>query len=313
MRVVFMEGGRVMKASRKFGVFGLVFLILVFLGSIQLAMAIDLESVRQAILQKNGRWQAGDTSVSKLPPERMKNLVGLIIEGRSAPPAEHLQALPSHFDWRDFGMVTSVKNQGNCGSCWAFGSVAELESLLLINSISFPGGSTDGSEQFLVSYNLSNSGCDGGTLSRAASFLKKRGDIPEACLPYRANDRKIPLPCREWKALKAGIQSWKGVARDVDSLKAAVYENPIVAGMYVYEDFMYYTGGVYEHTTGELLGGHAILIIGWDDADQCFIAKNSWGEDWGESGYFRIAYSQVTNEVQFGTDAIDYDGLWSAD
>ena len=62
--------------------------------------------------------------------------------------------------------------------------------------------------------------------------------------------------------------------------------------------------------SGKLVGGHAVLIVGWDDAEECFIVKNSWGENWGENGYFRIAYSQVTNQVRFGMQAIDFDGAW---
>jgi C1A family cysteine protease len=61
--------------------------------------------------------------------------------------------------------------------------------------------------------------------------------------------------------------------------------------MLVYEDFIFYKGGVYKHVTGEQLGGHAITLVGWDDQDQAWIVRNSWGEGWGEEGYFRIAYS----------------------
>ena len=147
-------------------------------------------------------------------------------------------------------------------------------------------------------------------MANVANFLKRKGTVSEDCLSYRANDRKLPFPCEEWREELVGIDAWVRVAQIVDAIKAAVYEKPIAAGFYVYADFVYYAGGVYEYVAGPFLGGHAILIVGWDDAEECFIVKNSWGGDWGEDGYFRISYSQVANKVRFGSDAIYYDRIW---
>lgn len=84
----------------------------------------------------------------------------------------------------------------------------------------------------------------------------------------------------------------------VAALKAAVYNRgPVNVGYMVYEDFSSYRSGVYEYTWGKAQGGHGVVIVGYDDTKQCFIVKNSWGTGWGENGYFRIAYSQVNNEV----------------
>jgi hypothetical protein len=76
--------------------------------------------------------------------------------------------------------------------------------------------------------------------------------------------------------------------------------------MEVYTDFYYYTGGVYEHASGDQEGGHAVLLVGYDDRESCFIVKNSWGEGWGESGFFRIGYSQLRPGVEFGFYTIAY-------
>lgn len=272
------------------------------------AYAIDLEDVQAAIQEKNARWFAGKTTVSELPDEMKKLRMGVIFsdEKEKAPTwaPKIVEALPAYFNWVDEGMVTPIKDQGNCGSCWAFSAVGALESLAMLSAGIL---SPDYSEQFVVSYNLANKGCNGGYMSRVARFLERVGTISEDCLPYRANDRKFPRPCAEWRDEVAGIETWSWVTQSVDDLKAAIYENPISAAFDIYEDFMYYTGGVYEYVSGEYLGGHAIIIVGWDDIEQCFIVKNSWDTDWGESGYFRIAYSQVLNLVQFGTDAVDYD------
>jgi hypothetical protein len=76
--------------------------------------------------------------------------------------------------------------------------------------------------------------------------------------------------------------------------------------MSVYSDFYYYSGGVYQYTSGTYQGGHAILIVGYDDAGQYFIVKNSWGSGWGESGYFRIGYSEFNSVVNFGDWSLAY-------
>jgi C1A family cysteine protease len=113
--------------------------------------------------------------------------------------------------------------------------------------------------------------------------------------------------------VRTKISSWSWVNKDVNALKEAIYENPVPVGLYLYQDFYNYTGGVYEHVTGIRVGGHAVLAVGWDDnppdapGKGCFKVKNSWGTGWGESGYFRIAYTQVTNVVNFGIDSADFE------
>jgi len=277
--------------------------------------AVTLEEIQAAIQQRGAAWTAGENSIWNRPLSDRRGLVGTILEGNNAdvPAAtSELQALPGSFDWRSQAMVTPVKDQGQCGSCWAFAAVGALESSLLVNQ-AVVGVVPDLSEQFVVSYNLTNHGCNGGSLGNVSNFLQKVGDPLEECKPYAATSRKLPRPCQEWRDQAAGIGAWGPVAKDVNALKAAVYQGPVATGFYVFEDFYAYTGGVYTHVSGELLGGHAILVVGWDDADQCFIVKNSWGPDWGESGYFRIAYSQMLNEVDFGADSVAYVNPWTID
>ena len=74
----------------------------------------------------------------------------------------------------------------------------------------------------------------------------------------------------------------------------------------VYEDFMHYKSGIYSYTTGKKLGGHAILLVGYNDAESYFIVKNSWGTGWGEDGFFRIAYSEMNTVINFGLSTIAY-------
>ena len=200
--------------------------------------AVDLSEVKEAIRSHGARWMAGKTKISELPEQLMKNRLGLIFSARDEEPSEpsvSASELPASFDWRDQNAVTPVKDQGNCGSCWAFASIAALESLAIIET----GASVpDYSEQFPISYNLANQGCDGGELTTVANFYKRIGTVSDDCLPYREDDRKFPFPCSEWRDDVAGIERWSSVRRTVDALKTAVYENPIAVGYYLYSDFM---------------------------------------------------------------------------
>jgi len=93
----------------------------------------------------------------------------------------------------------------------------------------------------------------------------------------------------------------------VAGIKNALYAyGPLVTTMSVYYDFYYYRSGVYQYTSGSYQGGHAILLVGYDDPGQYFIAKNSWGTGWGDSGYFKIAYSEISSTVHFGNWTIAY-------
>jgi C1A family cysteine protease len=295
-------------------VFTIVFLLLgCFL---QLANASDLEKVKKAIKEKKAKWEAGETSISKLPEYEIKLRLGAILDdeivlgGKPVKPDNSANSngskLPRELDWRDKDRqcwVTPVKDQKGCGGCWAFGSIAQLESVKMIAE-GTPDPDLDLSEQYIVScYN--NHGCSGAYLYTAYDFLRDTGVPDEECYKYLAKDADTGAPCEDacLQPALVNIDNWSKLAPDVDALKAAVYENPVTVAFYVYEDFLYYKSGVYKHVTGNLLGGHAVCIVGWNHRQHCFIVKNSWGPGWGESGYFNIAYSEVTNEVYFGLQA----------
>jgi len=222
------------------------------------------------------------------------------------PKFKAVKAVPSSYDWRTAGMVTPVRDQGNCGSCWAFSSVGVLES---VNKIK--GNNTadlDLSEQIVVSCDTGNEGCNGGYMDAVSDFLKASGTGLESCYPHTATNGSCSKACADKSAYK--VTSWgyvSTVSPDVESIKAAlVTYGPLVTTMMVYSDFMYYRSGIYKYTSGQLEGGHAIILVGYDDATQAFTVKNSWGTGWGESGYFRIAYSEISTRVLFGEETIYY-------
>ncbi|WP_215776721.1 C1 family peptidase [Paludibacterium sp. B53371] len=285
-------------------------------------VARELASIQLAIRQSGAQWQARATPVANWTPEAKKRLTGLKPGGNKTPfinpkyqqRKPGLAALPASFDWRNLNghsYVTSVKNQGNCGSCWAFAVTAALESRALI-SANTPDKNLDLSEQIVLS--CSGAGdCGGGWPDQASNFLKSPGNASEAYYPYTADNGSCSTARPGWQSQSYKINSWQYVVQNatatVDVLKNALYATgPLVVTFRVFNDFYYYAGGVYQHVSGDWVGDHAVLLVGWNDADQAFIVKNSWGESWGTAGFFEIAYSELASDVQFGTEMVLADG-----
>jgi C1A family cysteine protease len=199
--------------------------------------------------------------------------------------------------------VTGVRNQKKCGSCWAFALTAGLESYVL-RTQNKPGKDVDLSEQVMVSCSGVGS-CNGGTLD--ADYLQSTGLPLETDYPYTATDGNCSSASPGWEKTAYKIGGWNSVSHTLASMKSALVKyGPLPTAMWVYEDFMHYKSGVYSYTTGKKLGGHAVVIVGYNDAEQYFTVKNSWGPGWGEDGFFRIAYSEITDSVGFGFSTIAY-------
>ena len=218
---------------------------------------------------------------------------------------------PTSVDWSyPTNYVTPVRDQGGCGSCWAFAAAGALESHSLIK-LSKPGQDLNLSEQVLVSCGGAGS-CGGGSIGSASNYIRDKGLPLEDCFPYTATNNLCTSACTAYQSDTYRVQSWAYVATtsvSVEAIKnALVTYGPLVTTMDVYADFFSYHGGVYSYASGAYQGGHAILIVGYDDTAQCFRAKNSWGTGWGEGGFFRIAYSAVGNPVYFGEFTIAYNG-----
>ena len=271
----------------------------------------ETDEINAAIKEKKAKWTAGETTITKLPEKDRQKRLGLIPSKSSEEnyTALELMSVPSSVDWRNYNgnFVTPIRDQGNCGSCWAFAATAALESHeLIINNT--PGINLDLSEQMLVCCSSSGS-CSGGYEDLSSNYIRDTGIPSETCCPYTATNSSCNLnTCTSECIDLHTIAGWHRVAKSVETLKSELCAyGPLVTTMRVYKDFFSYYRGIYSYVKGPYRGDHAILIVGYNDAEQYFIVKNSWGTGWGESGYFRIAYSELTSVVTFAYSNIAYE------
>ncbi|KYQ90541.1 Gamete and mating-type specific protein [Tieghemostelium lacteum] len=188
-------------------------------------------------------------------------------------------------DWRRFNKVSPVKNQGGCGSCWAFSAAGAIESALLMKSNQSAPDTFDVSEQEFVSCTgPSSQGCNGGWPLEA---MNRKNVTVESYTPYQGETGQCsdPSPYRP-------LLSWSGaeqVKQDKNTFVQALKDHgPFSICLYVGGDFYSYSGGVYEYKKMSPGINHAVLLVGYDLPGDYWIIKNSWGEYYGEDGYINI-------------------------
>ncbi|KAE8655160.1 Cysteine proteinase RD21a [Hibiscus syriacus] len=196
--------------------------------------------------------------------------------------------LPDSVDWRDHGAVTPVKDQGSCGSCWAFSTIAAVEG---INKIA-TGELISLSEQELVDCDRSyDAGCNGGLMDYAFQFIIDNGGIDsEKDYPYLGADNQCD-PTRK-NAKVVSIDGYKDVVRyDERALKKAVANQPVSVAIEAGgRALQLYESGVFTGECGLALD-HGVVIVGYgrdDEGGDYWIVRNSWGSGWGENGYIRM-------------------------
>ncbi|WCJ30937.1 Cysteine proteinases superfamily protein [Euphorbia peplus] len=194
--------------------------------------------------------------------------------------------LPISVDWRKRGAVTHVKDQGGCGGCWAFSAVAATEGITKIKT----GKLIALSEQQLIDCDEKDSGCQGGAMELAFSFIKKnQGLTTEANYPYNGKDGN----CKSKKKITNELIGYGIVPRNNESeLLKAVTKQPISVAIEASGlSFQFYSGGIYTGDCGTHVD-HGVTVVGYgvtSGGKKYWIVKNSWGKDWGEEGYVRIA------------------------
>lgn len=267
------------------------------------ALINDLEHIAFLNGEKSMTWEAGIN-------ERFEGMTYSEVQGLFGTSLSHIADhadevrtegyavgdVPAEFNsvtqWA--GLVHPIRDQQQCGSCWAFSASEVLSDRFAIKA---NASSPVLSPEDLVSCDKTDMGCSGGRLSTAWKFMEDTGIVTDACFPYTAGSgtaAACATTCADksaWKAYKAA--SSYAISGVENMQKDILAHGPIQVAFSVYKSFMSYKTGVYKKKWYELIpeGGHAVKIVGWGTeagADYWLVA-NSWNTSWGEDGYFKIA------------------------
>lgn len=208
------------------------------------------------------------------------------------PPANvNDSSLPETIDWREIGAVTAVKDQGQCGSCWAFSATGSLEGQHFLKT----GKLVSLSEQNLVDCSgaFGNQGCSGGLMDNAFQYIKSNDGIDtEKSYPYEAVDDKCRFKKENVGATDTGFVDIEHGSED-DLKKAVATVGPVsVAIDAAHSSFQLYSEGVYDEPecSSEQLD-HGVLAVGYgvENGKKYWLVKNSWAETWGDKGYIKMS------------------------
>ncbi|CAN8320806.1 unnamed protein product [Cochlearia groenlandica] len=242
---------------------------------------------------KNLSYRLGLTKFADLTNEEYRSMyLGTRLKRKAKKTSLRYEArvgdsLPDSVDWRKEGAVAEVKDQGSCGSCWAFSTIGAVEG---INAI-VTGDLISLSEQELVDCDTSyNEGCNGGLMDYAFEFIINNGGIDtEADYPYKGVDGRCDQIRKNAKVVT--IDSYEDVpVSSEESLKKALSNQPIAVALEGGgRAFQLYDSGVFTGICGTQLD-HGVLAVGYgtENGKDYWIVKNSWGSSWGESGYIRL-------------------------
>ncbi len=278
--------------------------IIIFIGALfhPHPSAAQLSDNDIAALRERGEKEGWTFTVGKNPATDipLQDLCGAVIPPGFKEKAPHeiivpKADLPERFDWREVTGCPPIRNQGQCGSCWAFSTVGALECAIKVTDDRV----VDLSEQWLVSCNQWGCSCDGGYycfdyfMNYAYDFCGGSGAVMETDFPYVGSDAPCDCPYPH----KYFIESWAYIGdyqgATVEQIKQALLDHgPVSCGVYAGDAMQSYNNGVFNVDEGEWIN-HLVVLVGWDDTmgtNGCWIMRNSWGGGWGDDGYMYIEY-----------------------
>ncbi len=259
--------------------------------------APDIEKLRLQIEENDWSFTVTDNFSRTITPQQRLNLRSgfAMTDADQREMQQHLKIfpmdkdpLPTSLDWRDLNGITSVKNQGSCGSCWAFAATAELEAFVKI----YYGADMDLSEQQSVSCNHYGAGCNGGWAAASYSIFQIEGAVTESCMPYLSMDPP-GAPCIQNGLKNYGyITGYNYISNNIEQIKIALQDGPVCTGIDASDAFESYGGGCFDEQSNST--NHLVLIVGYDDRscedEGAWIIKNSWGVGFGDGGYIKVKY-----------------------
>jgi cathepsin F len=264
----------------------------------------NVENMQKRVASgKVSSYQIGITKFTDLTVQEfrrtyrnLKSVPGTKNEGQ-----QYLEAMlngdaPDAYDWRDHNAVGPVKDQGQCGSCWTFSTVGNLEGLHAIKK----GKIVQYSEQQIVDCDKTDGGCNGGWMAKAFDYVKNAGGIEtEQDYPYTAEDDTCSF--NKSKVVPDLQVKDKIVNLNMDEklMKEFLFKNGPLAIAFNADLIMDYTSGIVTDDSGDCDPtqlDHGVTLVGYgsENGQDFWIVKNSWAEDWGEQGYFRMARGSGT-------------------
>lgn len=214
--------------------------------------------------------------------------------------SEHSTSLPSSIDWRAKGAVSSVKDQGQCGSCWAFSSTGAMESAWAIQR----GELIDLSEQELVDcatgVKYGSNGCNGGQMDGGFKYVIMNGQCSAVSYPYTSGGTKTAGKCASCEPVVKMSGCRDVASKDTNALLSAVAKQPVAVAIEAdTRYFQLYTGGILDASTCGTNLDHGVLIVGYgeENGKKYWLVKNSWSSSWGENGYVRILRSSDASDA----------------
>ncbi|CAD5207960.1 unnamed protein product [Bursaphelenchus xylophilus] len=256
----------------------------------------DIEKYQHA----NPEAKYGLTALSDLTKEEFhkhyanlqkKDLEALFPKNKNNRPTNSSKKLlaPDSHDWRAEGKVSGVKDQKQCGSCYAFASVGAIESMHAIRR----GDLFDLSVQQAISCS-DNSGCGGGNPGTVLQYFVDNGITTWDSFPYTSGDDQQVPPCEPGDSVTQldGMNQLNG--NDEDGLKESIFNNGPIVSTVDASPLQHYEGGIIHYQVGSNNINHAVLTVGYDNenGDDYYLIKNSWGDGFGEGGYFRCGRNQ---------------------
>jgi C1A family cysteine protease len=282
---------------------------------------INVKELNQQLVKEKATWRAVESPITKLSTEQYKRMLGWERDKNiskkkptSARLKKKLQAFPGAsfdkvVDWRNRNgknFVSPVKDQGGCGACVSFAVAGLVESMALIEK----GVVLDLSESDLAFCGSHPSDCGAWGEGGALNDMKSRGTVSDNRFPYLTafpnNDTWNSAPnCMitsnhdQYSVKIAGFENIFDVS---DRKSYLTHVGPVVAGITAYDDFSPAPGGIYSpSSTAKGRGGHCILIIGYSDTEKYWLVKNSWGTQWGDNGFCKIAYGACDIDTETDT------------
>jgi len=279
-----------------------------------LTAKIKIAELNAESLALNSTATFGPTSLADLSDKELSALYG-IPAGYTPKMSHHNQLAeveptgPAQFDWRTLDRLTAVKDQGQCGSCWAFSCTESIESVYMIAKNIGKAAMPPLAPQQIVDCDKNGAaGCNGGDLPTCYNYVKAEGLEKESDYPYHARDQT----CAQKPALSyVKISGFKYVipsgSNNEPTMTNFVSANSPVSILVDASKWSYYTGGVLKSTQCSHNLDHAVQIIGYDtsSASPYWIVRNSWGAGWGLQGYIQLEYNKntcgLTSEVTVPT------------